>query len=202
MVNEDIFGDTNYLDEEVENFLGEEPTSTPTKRERKNHGEKGNYKNDTFKTWWRNGAMMSIKLVKDKDLSKSRIMLNFMLGDPNNSNASQNTYISDSRTGFTMDPDEVFKFNDQLNRIYRAMAKNEKGPNIALVHEYNNEKKTLTVAQSEKKPSVAFVSLKKGNDRYSISMDFVEFKYFLFAIKMLMYEMYTGTRTGFTFNWI
>lgn len=155
---------------------------------------KHEYKDNSFTIFWRSNAMMSIMLAQDG------VLLKFMLGegkDPKN-----NTYYRESRTLFSIDKEELFGIIHQLNIMYKAVLDGKMANPVTLVHNYNNETKTLQIAQSPKEPGKVYVTLVKDKNKYVISMNAVDFKFFLFALKMILYEIYTGTRQGFTFNWI
>ena len=198
---------TDFLggqDANIDNIFATDPQPVNDAQSATSHHDStsGGYKNDTFKTWWRNGAMMAIKLIVNEDPTRNKIMFNFMLGDPNNRNADKKSYRSDTKTAFTLDFDEAFKLNEQLNYMWYNVKQNKMGSDITLTHSYNNEVKVLHISQAKDKPRTIFISLKKGNDRYSISMDHLDFKLFMFSLKLLMYEMVTGTKVGFRFDWI
>lgn len=178
----------------LNDMLEPQVSVSETKNYYSNETHKHEYKDNAFTIFWRSNAMMSIIPNQDK------VLLKFMLGegkDPKN-----NSYNKDSKTFFSIDKEELFGLVDKLNYIYKGMLAKKVLQPVMITHNYNNEIKTLSIAQSQKDPSQVYVTLKKDNNKYYIGMNPTDFKYFLFALKMILYEIYTGTRQGFRFDWI
>jgi len=146
-----------------------------------------------FCTFWRSKAMMSINYNREK------MLLRFMLGA--GKAPSQNSYKKDSKVAFMITREELFKFVNSITNMSRSMMKGQQVKPVQLIHTLNDEKKSLEIAPMNDNKGF-FVGLRHRNNSYIIPMNFSDFKFFVFALKMILYEMYTGTRTGFTYNWI
>jgi hypothetical protein len=137
-------------------------------------------------TYFRTKAMMAIYPAKN------RVLFKFMEALENG------TYDKSSRAYLMIDRDELFKIVVQLD--------GELQDPVDLFHIHGSEQKTLKIGRGRKDPNTFFVYFVNtngsGKKAYTISFDAVEFYHFRTILKLLLYEMFTGTRAGFSYNWI
>lgn len=137
-------------------------------------------------TYFRTKAMMAIYPARD------RVLLKFMEA------SDDGAYDKNSRAYFMIERDELFKVVVQLDGSLQDP--------IDLFHIHGSEQKTLKIGRGRKDPNVFFVYFTNANGTekraYTISFDAVEFRHFKTILKLLLYEMLTGTRAGFHYDWI
>jgi len=178
--------DFENIDEETNDFVG---SNKPTE---------GKYQDD-FVTFWRSSGMLGIRKINNTE--KDGVMFTFMQGE-GNKDPKQNTYKKDTRTMFSVEKEELFDLIHRCDEILAAAKANQLATKYSLTHKYKEETKTLNIAQSEKNPNTVFAGITKGSDRISIMMSVKDFEYFVFSLKMILYEIYVGSRVGFTVNWM
>lgn len=172
----------NLLNSHLENGVPKNrPSETPAGDKRQS-----DIADEPIATYFRSKALMSIYPAKD------RVLLKFMEA------LDDGTYDKNSRSFFMIDRDELFKVVVQLEGDL-------KDP-IDLFHTHGSEQKTLKIGRGRKDPNVFFVYFVNTNGTekrvYTISFDAVEFRHFKTILRLLLYEMFTGTRAGFNYNWI
>ena len=162
---------------------------TPTKENSQNEQSQMT----TFCTFWRTKSMMSVLYNKDK------ILFKFMLGK--GETPQNNNYLKESKVFFQLNKEELFKLINDISTLIASL-KTQNPKQVQLIHEIKEgELKKFDIYPAKDNNSF-FVNLKYKNANYSINMNLADMKFFLFALKMILYEIYTGTRVGFTYNWI
>jgi len=120
--------------------------------------------------------------------AKNRVLFKFM-------NASNDgTYDKESRSYLMLNREELF-------RLVVALEKDLSTP-VDIFHTYNGDAKSLKIGRGKRDPATIFAYFTHNGRSYVIRFDEIEFKYFKTILRMLLYEMYTGTRVGFTYNWV
>lgn len=161
-----------------------------------------------YVTFWRKSAMMVLSLVKSKNEEESGVSLKFMLPDKEVHLDKGVKYDPDTRTRFYISRDELFRLIVDLSIMFSAIKQQKPAKQVSLVHQFtydgNTETKTLLIAQGQKSPDTVYISLVRDTDKskYVILMDVVDFYRFLFYLKLAYYEITTGTRQGFSFDWM
>ena len=151
-------------------------------------------------TFWRTSSMMEVGpnfSAAEKD-EKRKATFKFMLSN----GTADKTYNKDSKTYFNMEYQELYSFIIRAEHLAKNFFTSDKEvEKITVFHKYNDENKVLSISPGKDGKSI-IVALSKGDSYYRIVMDVIDFKYFLFTLKKILYFMTTNTLVGFTNNWI
>jgi len=157
------------------------------------------YESD-FVTFWRSSGMLGVRKTFG-NANRQGVMFTFMQGE-GNKDPKQNSYKKETRTLFSVEKEEVFNIIHACEQILDAAKNSKVGQGYSLTHTYKDETKSMNIAQSKNNPATIFVGITKGQEKISVMMNVKDFEYFIFALKMILYEIYVGSRVGFTVNWI
>ena len=192
---------TNMAQNEKRSVLHNDRNNTQTANttQEQTRGEENRRKK--FTTFFRTKAMMRV------EYDDENIWFTFMSASTDNSKQYNKVgvgtnYDKNTMTKLKMHKEELFQFVHNLQDFANALFSNKQPPKVQIVHSpRENEKKILDMSVG-KDGKTALLTLTNGNNSFVISFSPSGLKYLLFVLKMILYELYVGTRVGFTYDWI